>query len=725
MSLNEITIRQRDFSAGEIDPDAIRRDDTDVLRYAVRYARNLVTRHTGSITERPGRRMLFQDDGVIGDFKPFDDVSYRVVFVAGGVRVRSEDGALVASLAAPWGAGDLDDIVWEPDGNEILVCWAGRTRVIKVAPGTGVWSIDTYTFSTGINGAVRVPFFRFTETAGLTMTPSARTGNITVAFSAPVLNAAHVGSIFRYAERQLRINSVINSQNATATVLEPLPPTWSFVMTTTEGFSVGQTIETDTTNVKMEIIAVAPLNINAVALGTLTAPVGGEKLVGPNATVQIGGVSEISPGATVQWDEQFISDFRGWPRSVSKDRQRLIFTNFVQLKNAVCWSGVGDNRDFMVGAQPDDSMFETIDAECQVFHIVGGYDEFAITDKGVFYIPVSVGTPLQPGSVEFRPIFSSEIANIRPIQVTEGVIFVDKSMTGVYAINATGQTARPYIATEANRLHRHLFDGVKSIAVSSGTSVFPSRQIYAVNADGTVVVGQFNSDREYIGWLKWDGHGEVRSVTGNYGEVVFLTRYLIDGVLTGVVEQLDYDLPFDCATVFDGGDVTDFLELNDGSPLELNDGSPLTLEGYVTGFYAGQVVSIYAGGFYFGEITVPESGIISGYAEYSEVIVGIRFDWLLRPLFINFEGGQPVGQAEQRRKIANMLITVRDTQEFQVGDRIYGSYRGGEDMSLPVPLRDDTYKYREVGRSYDPDVPFASTFPGKFKLIELTTRLTV
>lgn len=725
MSLEEITIRQRDFSAGEVDPDAVRRDDTDVLRYAVRRGRNVVSRHTGGLSQRPGRRMLFQDDGIIGEFKPFDDVSYRVVFVAGGARIRTQEGALVASLAAPWTANDLDSIVWEPDGNEIVVCWSGRTRVIKVAPGTGIWSIANYSFSTGINGAVRVPFFRFTETAGITLRPSARTGNITVFFSAPVLNASHVGSIFRYAERQLRIVSVTNPTTATATVLEPLPPSWSFIMTTTEGFSVGQTIETATTNVKMEITAVSAGNINAVALGSLTAPATSEKLVGPNATVTYSGVSEVPPEATVQWDEQFISDFRGWPRSVSKDRQRLIFANFAQLKNGVCWSAVGDNRDFAVGAEPDDAMFETIDAECQVYHIVGGYDEFAVTDKGIFYIPVSVGTPLQPGSVEFRPIFSSEIANIRPIQVTEGVIFIDKSMTGVYAINATGQTARPYIATEANRLHRHLFDGVKSIAVSSGTSVFPSRQIYAVNADGSIVVGQFNPDREYIGWLKWDGEGEVRSVTGNYGSVVMLTRYTINGVLTGVAEELDYDLLFDCATVFDGSDVTDFLELNDGSPLELNDGSQITLEGYVTDFYAGQEVSIYAGGFYFGEITVPDSGIITGYAEYGEVTVGIRFDWELEPMFINFEGGQPVGQGEQRRKVSKMLITVRETQEFRVGNRVFGSYRAGEDMSLPVPKRDDTYRYRETGRSYDPIVPFASTFPGTFKLIELTTRMTV
>lgn len=400
-------------------------------------------------------------------------------------------------------------------------------------------------------------------------------------------------------------------------------------------------------------------------------------------------------------------------------------TNFQQKKNAVFWSAAGNNRDGQIGGDPDNAILEYISAECQVYHVVGGYDEFAVTDRGVFYVPVSVGTPLQPGSVEFRPIFSGEIANIRPLEVTEGLIFIDKSGTGIYAVSATGQTARPYIANEVNRLHRTLFHGVKSIAVSSGTPVFPSRQVYAVNDDGTLVVGQFNPDRDYIGWLPWDGAGEIRSITGNYGSVVCMSVYTFDGVEVGVAEALDYSLLCDCAQTFSADDFADFLELNDGSPLQVDDGTVITLNGIVTGFFAGKDVELFAGGFYFGAITVPEDGIINGYSDYAALTIGVGFDWEFHPLFTNFEGGQPVGQGEQKRKIAKMLMAVRETQEFQAGNRVFGSYRGGEDLSLPIPNRNDTYKYRETGRSYDPDVPIKSTFPCAFKLIELTTRITV
>ncbi|MDQ0132664.1 hypothetical protein J2T08_000565 [Neorhizobium galegae] len=726
MSLNDQIIRQRDFSSGEIDPDAIRRDDVEVLKYAVRYARNVSTTHTGALIRRPGRTFLFEEDGIIMDFKPFDDVAYRIVFIDGGVRIRTQAGALVASLTAPWGAADLDSLVFEAMDNEIFVAWSGRTKVITIAEGTLAWSIDDYQFKTGIDNSVRVPFYRFPSTADITMLPSGVSGNITVTFSAPVLGPAHVGAIFRYAGRQFRITGYTSPTVATATVIEQLPPTFAITVGSSAGFSVGQTVETDTTNVKGEIISVVGNVVTIVARDKLTAPTTGEKLISQSAASAISAVSVAgTPGATVQWDEQFASEYRGWPRSISKDRQRLIMSNFPQFKSAIAWSATGDNRDFLIGADPDDAMLEYITEECQVFHVVGGYDEFAVTDRGVFYIPISVGTPLQPGSVEFRPIFSSEIANIRPIQVTEGLIFVDKSRTGIYAVSATGQTARPYISNEVNRLHRHLFDDVKSIAVSSGTSVFPSRQIYAVNDDGSVVVGQFNPDRDYIGWLRWEGDGVVKSITGNYGTVICMSVYTFDGVEVGVAEMLDYDRLCDCAQTFSTASFANFLELNDGSPLTLQDGSNLSLAGIVTGFYAGKTVELFAGGFFFGEVEIPVDGIISGYDSYGEITIGVGFNWVVHPLFTNFEGGQVAGQGEHKRKIEHMLATVRQTQEFAIGNRYFGSYRGGEDMSLPVPKRDDTYRYRETGRSYDPVVPITSTFPGTFKLIELATRITL
>lgn len=728
MSLQEQLIRQRDFSAGEIDPDALRRDDTEPLKAGVRYARNLVSTHTGALVRRPGRRLLFRDSGVIFDFKPFDDMAYKVVFSATRVRIRTVEGALVASMVGPWGSADLDSIVCVAIDNEMFVAWNGRLKVLKVTEGKYTWSLSDFNFTIGLDNARRMPFYRFEATQNITMKVSAITGTgITVRFSDAVLNPLHVGAIFRYAGRQLRISAVHSSTVATANVIEDLPPTKKLTVQSGLGFSIGQIVETSVTNARGEIVSIDGDIIYIVLLNKLIIPTDDEKLVGPTASSKITGVFNAPPDATLQWDEQFVSDYRGWPRSVSKDRERLVMTNFKQKKNAIYWSATGDPRDGYVGAEANNAMLEFISAECQVFHVVGGYDEFAVTDKGVFYIPVSVGEPLKPGSVEFRPIFTSELANIRPIEVTEGLIFVDKSLTGVYAVTATGQTARPYIANEINRLHRHLFNDIRSIAATSATAEFPSRQIFVVNGDGTVVVGQFNTDTNYVGWLKWVGAGSVRSVAGEYGSVVFMSTYRLPGATVDdpIAEALDYSLLCDCATTISPGSFVDNLTLEDGQPLQLQNNATISLSTVTTSFYVGKTVSVFAGGFYFKDVAVPANGVIVGFGEYTEITLGLDFEWELRPLFTRFEGGQAAGQGEKRRKIADMMLVVRETQEFQVGNRSFGSYRGGDDMGVPVPKRDETYRYREVGRSYDPDVPIKSTFPGAFKLIELTTRITV
>lgn len=726
MSLNEQIIRQRDFSGGEIDPDAVRRDDMQILGFASRRARNMVSTHTGALVRRPGRRMLFENDGVHGEFKPFDDISYTLVFVAGGVVIRTQDGTLVTSLSAPWSYSDLENLVFEMFDNEVFVTWGGEPQVIRISDTNASWTIEPFTFSTGINGSSRMPFYRFDGTLGITMTASGSTGAVNVFFSAPILSASHVGVIFRYAGRQVRLTSIISSTQAVGTVLEELPSTWAITVGSSAGFSVGQVVETDTTNVTGEVVNVAGNVVYVVATNKLTSPQTGEKLVGPTAASTISSFSASGPSPTVQWDEQFMSPHRGWPRSVSKDRQRLILANWPQKKNAVFWSAVGNPHDGYIGAGSSDAMLEFVGAECQVFHVVGGYDEFAVTDRGVFYIPVSVGTPLQPGSVEFRPIFSSEIANIRPIEVTEGLLFVDKSQTGIYAISATGQTARPYIANEVNRFHRPLFSGVKSIAATSATKEFQSRQIYCVNDDGSIVVGQFNPDRDSIGWFPWstDG-GVVKSVSGSYGKVVMMTSYDFDGEPLYVGEEVDYSLLCDCAMTLDPNNDSDFLALSDGSPLELSTDAPITFSQLVGLPYAGREVSVFGSGFYLGKTTVGDDGLLQGFGDYAQITIGVEWDWDFIPLFTNFDGGQPVGQGEQRRKVSKLLATVRDTQEFMIGERIFGSWRGGEDMAQPIPSRDTTYTYRETGRSYDPVVQFKSTTPGKFKLIELTTRITV
>lgn len=703
MSIAKQLIRQRDWSAGEIDPDGERRDDTDVFKYGERKSLNMQSLRTGAIENRYGRRYLYQDEGLRDDFRLLPNVRHSVTFANLRATVRDENGATIANLTAPWTSAILDQLVWTSNDNIIIVTGPGfRPQVIEINKATYAWSIRDYDFRIGVDGKVFTPFFQYAE-YGVKMAPSWITGNITVSWTAPILTAQHVGTIFRYAGKQVKITAVTSASTANAVCLEPLNTTVKIPLKTASKntFQVGQTVQTVTTGIEGEVVAVGTNFVTIIILNRFRKIEAGDRIVGPNSDAEIDvGASFEPPAATTRWVEQFMSPARGWPQSVSKDGQRVIFSNFPQLKQAIVWSTVSDPFDLQVNADATGAIFELIDADCQIFHVVGGYDEFAITDVGVFYIPISSENPLTPGSVEFRRLYAGEVANIKPVEVTEGVLFVDESLTGIYAITATGQTARPYVATEISQFHRHLFKNVKSLTSNYGTPKNAARQIFVVNEDGTIVVGQYSSDREFVGWRLWGGAGQVNSVSARFGDVYFSTKYETVGAPLYVAERIDSERELDCAVLYTGA----------GS----------------LPFPVGETVQAMADGFYLGNFTVGADNTIPvNVAGYSQIFVGKEFDWFLTPNLADFEGGEAFGQRQRRRKVAKVNAKVRDCQEFQIGNKVLCTWLGGEDTSQPMPKRTGVFTYRKIGRDYDPEYTIRKTIPGRFKLLELTTEVTI
>lgn len=705
MSIAKQVIRQRDWSAGEIDPDGERRDDTEVFKFGERKSLNMQSLRTGAIENRYGRRYLYQDEGVRDDFRLLPDIRHSVTFAHQRATVRDETGEVIVNLAAPWTSANLESLVWTSNDNMIFVTGTGlRPQVIEVNCDSHAWSIRDYSFRSGIEGLVRAPFYRFAD-FGVTMWVSARNGAVNIVFSHPVLSSTHVGSVFRYAGKQVRITSVTSSMQAVGNTIETMNPTVSYQLLVPEEntFSIGQIAQTTISGVRGEVVGVdtAANTVTMVVLNRWRKFNSEDRLVGPggDADLQNGNIqAQSSP--TTQWDEQFMSNARGWPQSVAKDAQRVIFSNFPQKKQAIIWSTIADPFDVQVNADATGAIFELIDADCQVFHVVGGYDEFAITDVGVFYIPISSESPLAPGSVEFRRLYSGEVANIKPVEVTEGVLFVDESLTGIYAITATGQTARPYVATEISQFHRHLFRSVRSLTSNYGTPKNAARQIFVVNQDGTVVVGQYSSDREFVGWRLWNGAGLVSSVSARFGDVIFSTRYNTIGTPLFVAERIDSDMELDCSVIYGGSGTLPFP--------------------------VGETVQVMADGFFLGDYIVgPANTVAINVSDYSEIFVGREFDWYLMPNLSDFEGGEAFGQRQRRRKVGKVNVKVRDCQEFKIGKKVLCTWRGGEDTSFPMPKRSGVFSYREVGRSFDPEFTISKTIPGRFKLLELTTEVTI
>ena len=100
----------------------------------------------------------------------------------------------VMELTTPWGSDDLDSIRYEQSGDVIFVAnGIHQPYRIERRGNPTSWSLVKYKFK---NGPWRG------KTANISLTPSARLGNGTLAASAPFFDADHLGALFQITHTQ-------------------------------------------------------------------------------------------------------------------------------------------------------------------------------------------------------------------------------------------------------------------------------------------------------------------------------------------------------------------------------------------------------------------------------------------------------------------------------------------------------------------------------------------
>jgi hypothetical protein len=727
-------VAQRDFSAGQIDETALRADDTDIMRAGLRTAKNVRILASRGLRRRPGRRVLFPTTGICEKVRPAAGAEWFMDIEAGRITFRSL--SLTSALrfeGLPWTAEMLKDLRWvESGGTVIFAHQAMRPQVFSYDRLANSWSASEFSFSVDPNGSTRQPFHNFYLGTGVTMTPSDRSGTISAYFSGAVLNPAHVGVVFTYAGRQLLVTAVLSPTAATCQVIEQLPPVWDVTMDNVAGLQVGDVIEGVTSGARGQVAAIIGSVVRTLVEKNWSGFTTDEMVAGPRSRMKVTGQIFGPPVPSTQWAEALMSDFRGWPGCVSKDVQRVIFCKMAQAGAAIVWSSTGTLNDFRVGAEKEDAIFEFVPENCLVVDVVGGADEFVFTDKGVYYVPISVSNPLIPGSIDFRLISDDPASDIRPRSTTEGLVFINSTRSRVFAVVGTGQTARPYIVEDLSEYHSSLIRSPASLATSAADVAAPERYLYIGNDDGTIAVARYQkapTTRGWVGWVPWDGAGFIEWIASGGDTVVVTARYETNVGTVRFVEVFDDSLLLDAsqaiATVTGG----DALELEPGIYLDLEPGEVLALENsYSYNWAAGTMLSVERNGWYRGEYTVEADGSLSDLIPVQNVVGlngGFDFDVEAEPFVPHVEGGQSRRQRLRTRRLKQVGVTVQRSQALKVGDYLVPFYRAGENEEEPPPLRSETYRTRLPGRSFDPRWSLKQELPGALTILEMTTEVTI
>ena len=222
---------QRDFTAGEIDPAAKRRDDDDFVKRGMRQLSNARTLSGGGVTNRPGRNAVraFTIPARVEDVV-IAATTFRLVFTAGTLTVYNSAGTQVASIANAaftWTGANLGQISYAIYLKQIFVALAGMIPQVITWDGAASWTRAQYAETVTAGAQKRTAFYRLSP-KNILMTTSAVSGTVTATFSAPVPDIVSgkiaAGSILRYCGRQMGVLSVLSSIQLSCVVNEPLPP---------------------------------------------------------------------------------------------------------------------------------------------------------------------------------------------------------------------------------------------------------------------------------------------------------------------------------------------------------------------------------------------------------------------------------------------------------------------------------------------------------------------
>jgi hypothetical protein len=741
---------QRDFTAGELDPTAKRRDDDEFMKKGMRQLSNARVLNTGPATNRPGRNAL-----AVRAVQPREEdvlmapgVTYRLSFTNGNLTIYNSAGTQVFTEGGRvWTAATLHLIIFAVYQKQIFITCAGAQPEVLTWDGATTWTSALYVEDGSALGNKKTPFYRISP-KGITMLPSANVGNINITFSANVLQAGHVGTRMRYVGAQITITGVTDGQHGTATVNQELFGTSTFFMVAdpTGLFNIGDLVEEATTGAEGLVVSVTGPSTNAVGVQNLNKgwPATGT-LVGPLQNLPYSSVSGGAPFAVAIWDEQVMDAFHGWPVSCFIDQGRLGFCNFPSVPGAIVWSAEGvpttlDMKDFGPAlVLPSDAIFELVPGKNRVLYVLPGPEsaEMVFCDAGVFYIPITVTNPLKPGSVQFLSISSDGAGQVQPRRVGNIIVFADGGLNQLQSIIATGAYYRPFEITNLTDLHAHLFNNIQTIALPSSVTQFPERYAYVLNGDGTVALGKYVLDKDgqlagKIGWLPWSGAGAVKWVAALNDAVIFSTAYTAGATTAFMLEQLDATLYLD-ASIPVNAIPTALTPPGGKGPLWW---LPTATVDLMDGLIPLGPHATDANGFLVP--TFPGE-------DFSSATLRAGFMWtgVWEPFMPGTQPGQDVGQRMKKRR-ARLEAYVMNSTGFRfaklaggegnpnqpvagtiVADKRIPAYNLGDDATKAPPLRERAYHYQPLGRAHDPRNAIVKDTPGSFTLVELAARISV
>lgn len=676
-----IYMLQPSFASGEISPDVASRVDLDKYASALLQAENVFIRPYGSAYRRPGTEYVAEiDDGDyvrMLEFSVDADSSYLLMFTPTKLRIYN-DGTLVSTKTTPFLGSELRKLRFAQTGDVMFI--TSGTHPVQVLKRTGV---DTFS---NLSNFVPAPgyFDSTTMTDGTTITPSARSGSVTLTASTGVFSSGQVGNNIML---QQKVASATVKQTTTGQSSSLLagPAGWKVVSHGTWKGTIDVQYSDDNTNWLTMRTYTSDEDFNVtesgtfddqtyirldvtLTSGTLTAELtrlpytyeGWATITAyTDSTHVTASVKKkfINTSAASEWAFGSWSGTYGYPSCVTFFQDRLCFAATDRQPYMVWMSRTGDYFNFgterVEGSLTDDSAVAIsfiTRKDFRILHLMAHSDLLIMTEGNEWII--NGAEVVTPTNASPRVQTSRGSTDVVPEMIGGQMIYVQRHGKTVRDLQYNFGTDS-YDGQDLTILAKHITQD--KVIVDSAYRQEPDYMVFFVLDDGTCACLTYVNEQRVYAWCRIVTQGTIKSVvsitTPTYDDIYFVVERETGYFLERLSNYPHFDVPHDYV-------IMDCAVHQEGI-------TPATST-YTVAHLADQDVQVLADGRSIPGIHADENGVITLDVAATDICVGLAYTsiWELPNIEMQLQDGTMQGR---RKKVAEVILRLDNSLGGRVG----------------------------------------------------------
>ena len=685
-----IYMLQPSFASGEISPDVASRVDLDKYQSALLQAENVFIRPYGSAYRRPGTEYVTEiEDGYsvrLQEFAVDANTSYLLVFTQLKLRIYKDD-SLIATKTTPFIGYDLPKLRFAQSADYMFI--ASGSHPVQVLKRTSETTFDNLTDFVPSPGY----FDATTMTDGVTITPSATTGTVTLTASAAVFA---IGQVKNWIE----LNQDVAAQTETLELNHGLtPPVDSGTSSSIEAGVAGWKIITHGTWAGKITVEYSKDNVNWKTLREYTADsdnnvtesgtfdentyirVSGTITSGKvtadltrlpftnHGTAQITAYTDTThvtakvkdrfanTSASDDWAFGAWSGVYGYPSCVTFFQDRLCFAANDRQPYMVWMSKTGDYYNFgteqVEGTLTDDSAVAISfisRRDYRILHLVAHADLMIMTEGNEWII--SGAEVVTPTNVSPRVQTSRGSTDVVPEMIGGQMIYVQRHGKTVRDLQYNFGTDS-YDGQDLTILAKHITQD--KIIKDSAYRQEPDYMVFFVLDDGTCACLTYVNEQRVYAWCRMVTQGIFLAVTAlstsGYDDIYFVVGRENGYFLEKLSNYPHYDYPHDYVMM--------------DCALHGEEMTPAVSEVTVA-HLKNQKVEVLADGKRIPNITADANGKVTLEVPATDLCIGLGYTstWELPNIEMQLQDGTLQGR---RKKVSEVILRLENSLGGRVG----------------------------------------------------------